>query len=188
MQPATELFTTTDFMFRDQWNNRIQRYMETWQEQKRVLGGIGTTNSKLTDRLIETTSPSASKAYESKLEKLEAEKALTTESLTKKPDINQEHRKTLLKRVFAAPLLYARKQGFRTAKTTSPFKVLAALNDEEKEMAERGGFEPPERLRAQRFSRPPRSTTPAPLRGTCDKRVSSGAEHRHTLRALQARK
>ena len=30
-------------------------------------------------------------------------------------------------------------------------------------MAERQGFEPWERLRAQRFSRPPRSTTPAPL-------------------------
>ena|GEM_PF-3919096 len=30
-------------------------------------------------------------------------------------------------------------------------------------MAERGGFEPPVPVRAQRFSRPPRSTTPAPL-------------------------
>ncbi len=33
-----------------------------------------------------------------------------------------------------------------------------------KALAEREGFEPSERLRAQRFSRPPRSTTPAPLR------------------------
>ena len=32
------------------------------------------------------------------------------------------------------------------------------------EMAEREGFEPSVPLRAQRFSRPPRSTTPAPLR------------------------
>lgn len=31
-------------------------------------------------------------------------------------------------------------------------------------MAESEGFEPSERLRAQRFSRPPRSTTPATLR------------------------
>ncbi|CAE7394299.1 unnamed protein product, partial [Symbiodinium microadriaticum] len=89
MQPSTELFTTTAFMFRDQWNNRIQRYRDTWHEQKRALGGIGTTISKLTDRLIETTSPSAIKAYESKLEKLEAEKALITENLTKKTDIKQ---------------------------------------------------------------------------------------------------
>ena len=34
----------------------------------------------------------------------------------------------------------------------------------QKILAEREGFEPSERLRAQRFSRPPRSTTPAPLR------------------------
>ncbi len=33
-------------------------------------------------------------------------------------------------------------------------------------MAERVGFEPTVRLPAQRFSRPSRSTTPAPLRGT----------------------
>jgi hypothetical protein len=33
--------------------------------------------------------------------------------------------------------------------------------------AEGEGFEPSVRLRAQRFSRPPRSTTPAPLRGRC---------------------
>ena len=31
-------------------------------------------------------------------------------------------------------------------------------------MAEREGFEPSVHLRVQRFSRPPRSTTPAPLR------------------------
>ena len=32
-------------------------------------------------------------------------------------------------------------------------------------VAERQGFEPWEPVKAQRFSRPPRSTTPAPLRG-----------------------
>ncbi len=32
-------------------------------------------------------------------------------------------------------------------------------------MAERQGFEPWVPVKAQRFSRPPRSTTPAPLRG-----------------------
>jgi hypothetical protein len=34
----------------------------------------------------------------------------------------------------------------------------------QEQMAERVGFEPTEPLQAQRFSRPPRSTTPAPLR------------------------
>ncbi len=34
----------------------------------------------------------------------------------------------------------------------------------EESMAEREGFEPPERVNAQRFSRPPLSTTQPPLR------------------------
>ena len=41
--------------------------------------------------------------------------------------------------VFAAPLPYCRNQGFRTAKTTIPFKVLAALSDDENEMADLRG-------------------------------------------------
>ncbi len=189
MQPSQEVFTIVGFMLHDQWNNRLQRFKEKWQEQKRALAAIGTTIGKLTDRLIETTSPSAIKAYETKLEKLEAEKALIAENLTKKPDIGQNfdekfrtaltflaspwnlwvsphqaHRQTLLKLVFAAPLPYARNQGFRTAKTTSPFKVLAAMNDDEKEMAERKGFEPSRRLPVYSLSRGAPSTTRPPLR------------------------
>ena len=36
-------------------------------------------------------------------------------------------------------------------------------------MAEREGFEPSVGLRPQRFSRPSRSTTPAPLRKVCNR-------------------
>ncbi len=189
MRPSAGLMSAVAAMFRDIWDHRLQGYEEKRGEQKRAMTGINTTISKLTDRLIETTSPSAIQAYEGKLEKLEAEKALINENITQKQDVgqsfdesfrtamkflvnpwnlwsspNSDTRKTLLKLVFAAPLPYARNQGFRTAKTTSPFKVLGALGDEEKEMAERQGFEPWEGLRPQRFSRPPRSTTPAPLR------------------------
>jgi hypothetical protein len=44
-------------------------------------------------------------------------------------------------------------------KDTDVVRVFAFLD-----LAERGGFEPPEPIRVQRFSRPPRSTTPASLR------------------------
>ena len=44
-------------------------------------------------------------------------------------------------------------------KDTDFVRVFAFL-----ELAERGGFEPPEPIRVQRFSRPPRSTAPASLR------------------------
>ncbi|WP_148264382.1 hypothetical protein [Roseobacter litoralis] len=136
--------------------------------QKNALKALDAKIGKLTDRLIETDSPATIRAYEGKLEKLEAQKALIAENLTKAPtsvsDFDTEFRtamnflanpwnlwvskhpkdrKTLLKLVFASPLPYARKKGFRTAKTTIPFKVLGDLSDPEKEMADRGGFEPP---------------------------------------------
>ena len=49
-------------------------------------------------------------------------------------------------------------------------------------MAEREGFEPSVRSRAQRFSRPPRSTTPASLRGR--RRSRPAANARETTRRL----
>ncbi len=167
MRPAAGLMSTAAIMFRDIWNSRILGFEAKLKEQKQALTGINQTIGKLTDRLIETTSSSAIKAYETKLEKLEAEKALIAENLTQKPDRaqgfdqsfrtaltflanpwnlwtspNPVHRQTFLKLVFAAPLPYARNQGFRTAKTTSPFKVLALICGDQKEMAERQGFEP----------------------------------------------
>ena len=45
-------------------------------------------------------------------------------------------------------------------------------------MAERVGFEPTVRLHAQRFSRPSRSTTLAPLRGHAYRGVFSGGQQR----------
>ena len=167
MRPSAGIMSAVAAMFRDIWDNRIQRLEAKWTEQKRALTTINASVNRLTDRLIETTSASAIRAYELKLEKLEAEKALISENLAKKPDLNRsfdksfrtamaflanpcnlwdstnpDHRKTLIKLVFAAPLPYARNRGFRTAKTTSPFKALAALESGENEMAHPRGFEP----------------------------------------------
>ncbi len=188
MQPNAGLVSTVASMFRDIWNHRLEGFEAKWNEQKRALSGLGAKINALTDRLLETTSPSVIRVYETKLEKLESEKVLISENMTKKPDLNRNfdqsfrtameflanpwklwtsdnpaHRKTLLKLVFAAPLPYVRNQGFRTAKTTSPFKVLADIQDEKSEMAERVGFEPTERLHARWFSRPVLSTTQPPL-------------------------
>ncbi len=44
-------------------------------------------------------------------------------------------------------------------------------------MAERQGFEPWEHLRVQWFSRPPRSSTPAPLREHVFQVVAEGMKH-----------
>lgn len=89
LRPSAGIISTVAAMFRDIWGNRIQRLEEKWKEQKQALTGINTTIGKLTDRLIETTSTSAIHAYETKLEKVEAEKALIVENLAQKPDLDQ---------------------------------------------------------------------------------------------------
>ncbi|EFL90225.1 site-specific recombinase [Ahrensia sp. R2A130] len=178
MRPHASLMATAAAMFRAHWNARIAGFAAKLEEQKKALARIKTKISRLTDRLIDTSSPNAISAYENKLDRLEAEKALIAENLAQKPDLNQdfdvsfrtamnflanpwklwtsdnpEHRKTLIKLVFAAPLPYMRNQGFRTAKTTSPFKALVGISGEEKEMADRVGFEPTVRFHARQFSR-----------------------------------
>ena len=53
-----------------------------------------------------------------------------------------EAQRTVLKLVFADQLAYSQKEGFRTPETTIPFKVLAAIQGPEMQMARPAGFEP----------------------------------------------
>jgi site-specific DNA recombinase len=167
MRPSAGLMSTLAAMFRDIWNNRAQVLESKNKTQKHALLGLNATIGKLTDRLIETTSASAIRAYEAKLEKLEVEKTLIVENIAQKPNMNKDfdesfrtamnflanpwklwtspnpdHRKTLIKLVFATPLPYQRNHGFRTAKTTSPFKVLEQIKERDCKMADTEGFEP----------------------------------------------
>ncbi len=52
-----------------------------------------------------------------------------------------EDKRAVLKLTFADRLAYVRNEGFRTAKTTLPFKVLGGLTGGKNEMTERDGFE-----------------------------------------------
>src|SRR5690606_25779883 len=53
-----------------------------------------------------------------------------------------EDRRAVLKLVFAEKLPYARGEGYRTAKISTPFKMLGDMNMPEKVMAHPTGFEP----------------------------------------------
>lgn len=79
-----------------------------------------TAVSKQIDRLTETTGPSTIQIYDAKLEKWETDKTLTNECLAQKRIIGQ-----------------GSDEKFRTAKTTSTFKVFGALSNEQKGMADR---------------------------------------------------
>ena len=94
-----------------------------------------------------------------------------------------EYRQTVLKLCFAQAPQYCRKEGFRTPVSAYPFRLLRELCGRESQMAEGVGFEPTERSHAQRFSRPPHSTTLPPLRRRRS-RLAGWAEDRNARARL----
>lgn len=142
MRPSANLVAMAAQMFRDLWEQRIGSIDLQKAEQRKALKAYDRQISKVMDRLIDTESPNAVRAYESKLEKLESDKAIMRENIanSSKPmkDFDKsfrtamaflanpcnlwvsdrlEDRRAVLRLVFAAPLPYARNEGFRTAKT-----------------------------------------------------------------------
>ena len=157
---------------------------------KRDIAKIEKQIDRLLDRIVEASLPSVVSAYEKRLAKLETEKTGGTRKIGKRhpaqawlrrivrtrlpisrkplgtqgirpPDPAQNSPQTGLYR----PHFLRPKTGLRIPETTLPFKVLGRVSGRKCLMAERQGFEPWVGLHPQRFSRPPRSTTPAPLRG-----------------------
>ena len=149
------------------WDMRLKSRMARAKDQTRAIQTIDRKITTLMDRLIEASSETTVKAYESRLEKLEAEKAILSENIASsrqtQPGSDQsfrtamvflanpcslwhsdglEDRRTLLKLVFATPLSYARETGFRTAETTIPFTVLEGFSVTERKVVSRAGFEP----------------------------------------------
>ena len=175
-------------MFKHAWNQRLAQSQAITHALKRDIARIEKQMDTLMDRLVDATTPTAVIAYEARLEKLERQKLVLTEKTQEKPTKhgtfnelfelavsflanpwilwqtgNLTLKKTVLRLAFSERIAYCRKQGLRTPKTTLPFKVLGDIMTGQNKMAERQGFEPWERSRAQRFSRPPHSTTLAPL-------------------------
>ena len=119
------------------------------------------------DRVVDASGESLVRAYEAKIEKLEKQKLLLADQAAQvvppkgRFDDFIEHtmaflaspwniyenggialRRTVLKLAFAEPLSYNRESGYRTAKTTFPFKVLAGISTQKCEMVEPSGIEP----------------------------------------------
>ena len=112
------------------------------------------------DRIVEASNASIISAYERRIDKLEMQKALASEKLTSGPGPRRSFddmfelsmsflanpwklwdsgnlilRKTMLRMVFDERLASCRKEGFRTPKTTIPFKVLGDIRMGKCEMA-----------------------------------------------------
>ncbi len=189
MRPSVSLFRATTAMFKLAWNMRRDQIETLKSAMKRELTKLDKQIEDFLDRIVESTTPTAISAYERRIAKLEKDKIIMEEKLSRRgaseKTFNEmfehslaflsnpwklwvserlEDKRSVLKLAFADRLAYRRNQGFRTPKTALPFKVLGDIDMGKCEMAEREGFEPSRRLPAYTLSRRAPSTTRPPLR------------------------
>ena len=167
LQPAKPLFALARAMFIDAWEMRLAEARSARATLGDQLKDVDTRIEGLLDRIVEASSPSVIAAYESRIDKLEREKIKLTEAAEEivppqgRLDEFIEHaltflanpwklyekgdfalKRTVLKLAFLEPLRYSRNEGYRTAKITFPFKVLAGFSTPKCGMVGPAGFEP----------------------------------------------
>jgi hypothetical protein len=149
-------------MFKDAWNQRLAQAVEIARSAKREAAKIDKQIESLLDRIVETGSRTVVAAYEKRIAALERQRAVLHEKSEKGAPRQGtfeelfelairflgnpgklwhseqiEHQKPVLRLTFADRLAYSRNSGFRTPKTTLPFKLLEDFRMGESEMAER---------------------------------------------------
>ena len=136
-------------MFRTVWDHRLAHAEAGKADLKRQVKDIDHQITGLLERIVDASSPSVIKAYETRVEALEKQRIL----MTKKMDIMVPAKDTyeesvelslrllsspwfiyekgslplkrkVLKLAFAEPMRYSRTEGFRTTKTTFLFRAL----------------------------------------------------------------
>ena len=172
LQPAKQMFAMAQAMFADAWKMRLKQAHTAKDTLATQIKDIDEQIEVLLDRVVDASGESLVRAYEAKVEKLEKQKLLLADQAAQavppkgRFDDFIEHtmtflaspwniyenggialRRTVLKLAFAEPLSYNRESGYRTAKTTFPFKVLAGISTQKCEMVGDPGIEPGVRLR-----------------------------------------
>ncbi|GAA6210951.1 recombinase family protein [Hyphomicrobiales bacterium 4NK60-0047b] len=170
LTPSEDLFRMAFHMFKDMWENKAEKLKKLHVGINRELVELDKKIEQFLERIVETNNNSLITAYENKIEDLQSRKHLLIEkrgtSTQNSGDIKRvfrtafeflqnpqklwlsdhlEDKRAVLKLVFVERVPYTRNEGFRTAKTTLPFKVLAEHSGNGMQMAEKKGFEPSRR-------------------------------------------
>ena len=153
LQPARQLFELARVMFIDLWDMRLAESKHAHKALGDQIRDVENQIESMLDRIVRASSPSVVSAYEARIEKLEREKIRLSEKaeqilppkghlkdfiepamafLANPWNLYQKGsfamRQTVLRLAFAEPLRYRRNEGYRTAKITFPFKVLAEIS------------------------------------------------------------
>jgi site-specific DNA recombinase len=172
LQPAKHLLGLARAMFVKAWDMRLSEAHRAKDALHAQISSIDSQIEKLLDRIVESSSATVVKACETRIDKLERQKFVLVEQAEQVLPPKGHHdefiepvfeflanpcylyekgsialKRTVLKLVFAEPLRYSRKEGYRTAKNTFPFKVLGDISTPKCEMVGDPGIEPGVRLR-----------------------------------------
>ena len=165
--PSAALFKVGKAMFKELWDYQHSQAESQTKAMGAQLVKLEGQLSKLLERILDASVPTVIKAYEEKVRQLELDKQAIKEKMAfsgkpastfdetlrtafeflKNPLIlwhseRIEDRQLLLKLTFSKRLAYSRKEGFRTANFSLPFKVLGQFLGCKREMAHPTGFEP----------------------------------------------
>ncbi len=165
--PAEKLITVAKEMFRDCWEARNGNKKEESILLKAELQAIEKKEAQLLDRLLDTEDENLCAVYEGKVKELGMRKILLREKIeaNNRPQqtFNEIYRtafdflknpqklwvsgdivaqKTVLKLTFSENVRYSKKEGFRTALTTCPFRFFRDFVPSKYLMVTPAGFEP----------------------------------------------
>ena len=165
--PSPELFALVSKLFRKRWDEAEAKVKESRVSMKLEVAALEKKIAQFLDRIVESDSATVIGAYERKVEELERSKLVMLEKTARcgtsakgydesfrtafeflgNPwklweNGNFEDKRIVQKLVLASHLEYDWNEGVRTPELSLPFKLLGTVQDREKVMAEREGFEP----------------------------------------------
>ncbi len=167
LEPTTDLVDLAERMFRDIWKQRGAGVQERKAALQRELDNIERSINQIIDRISATAEPGLIALYEKRASELQRDKVALSEKVVSKddslPDFEEtlrtalrflaspwklwetgklEDRRAVLKLAFSKHLRYDANEGFRTAETTLPFKVLETLQNDPGNLVRVVGIEP----------------------------------------------
>jgi site-specific DNA recombinase len=152
LSPSKQLLDVAMAMVKDAWGQRMDQSTQAKSTLKRQIKELDKQQDALLERLIDSSIPKVTAAFETKIAKLEEDKLRLGEKLTQntqpKASIGEiiellkeflaspwniyengslNMKKTILKTAFRAPLAYDRKTGYRTPQVSVIFEFFDNL-------------------------------------------------------------
>ena len=166
--PQDGLFKVASAMFKDYWNQTIEKSSTDAKAFKQQVAKIEKTISQLVERIVNTDNIKVIDAYEKRMENLEREKLILREKATKTGVSQKSYgemfelsmkflsnpwkiwrygnfdlQRLVLKLAFTAPLSYNRNEGCLNSNFSLPFKALGDFCTSENVMVPLGRIELP---------------------------------------------